>query len=99
MTDTDQKPTAAVSGRVGVNVQAAGETRTRVYGYGDHPDVPNPGHLLLVAETHGVQVAIMLRGREIAALAAAASAAAALYAANAEWLTAPVSRLVSEDAA
>lgn len=97
--DREGRPAAAVGARVGLNVTARGETRVRVYGYGEHPEVPNPGHLLLIARTEGAEIALMLRGRDMSALARAVNEAAALYADNAEWLSAPVTRLVGEGAA
>lgn len=88
-------PITAPGARVGFEVAAHGETRVRVYGWGEHPEVPSPGHLLLVAKVAEVgQVAIMLRGRDMASLGRAVAEAEALYAAEAEYLTAPVTRRV-----
>jgi len=93
--DTTGLPITAPGARVGLELAAHGETRVRVYGCGDHPEIPNPGNLLLVARIGDAgQVAIMLRGRDMAALSRAVEAAAAEYAAEAEYLSAPVTRRV-----
>jgi hypothetical protein len=56
----------------------------------------NPGDLLLIANlgesSTGIRVELLLLGRDMAGLAEYVNRAAAEYAANAEWLAAPVSR-------
>jgi hypothetical protein len=97
--DTEQHPDAVLGARVGIEVKTAGDCRARFYGYGQHPAVPNPGGLLLVARIGDTELAVLLRGQQMHQLATAATKAAEEYAEEREWLEAPVTRLVSEGAA
>ena len=90
-------PAAAPSGRAGVQMAASGVTRHRVYGYGDHEDVVNPGDLLIHTiigdgTTPVAQLAIMIRGKDIRGFVVAAQNALAQYEANRDWLSQPVTR-------
>ena len=94
-----QQPIAAPSGRITVTLVESGVTRHRVYVWGEHDDVVNPGDMLIVStlgDTHArVEVRTYLRGSEMAAFADAALACAALYDENADWLSAPVTQDVA----
>ena len=86
----------APAGRAAVTLATQGLTRISCYGWGDHPDVVNPGDMLLIARpADGVQIAVLVRGRDMALLADAAVTCAALYEENADWLSAPVTRQVA----
>jgi hypothetical protein len=94
----DQYPTlAAPSGRAGVTLAVASmETRFKTYGWGEHPDVINPGDMLIIFRPQpSVQVAMTIRGKDMAGFARAAQQCADLYAENADWLSAPINRLAS----
>jgi hypothetical protein len=96
--DSDAAPDAVLGARAGIEVATAGDTRARFYGYGQHPAVPNPGGLLMVARIGDTKIAVLLRGSQMHQLADAARQAADLYADEREWLESPVTRLIGETA-
>lgn len=91
-------PITAPSGRASVDVALSGVTRIRVHLWPDHPDVINPGDMLLIGRIGDTQAAaevrLYLRGKEMSEVADAALVAAAQYEENREWLSAPVTRHV-----
>jgi hypothetical protein len=92
-----QPPLAAPAGRTSAHLttRAAG-TRHRIFKYGDRDDIPNPGDMLIVSVVADgalrLEVETYIRGAEIARFAEAALACAAEYDAEADWLSAPVTR-------
>lgn len=94
---TTGKPIDTASGRANITTTQAGSTRHRIYGWGDHADVINPGDLMVETVITGdgfrTTATVHYRGRDVHRLAAAATEAAALYDENADWLGAPATRI------
>ena len=89
--------TSAPSGRSSVTLTThhPQATRHRLHMFGDDERVINPGDLLIESRIGAgtdadVVIATYFRGSEIGALAEAALTCAALYDANADWLSAPI---------
>ena len=91
------------SARVTVTSQSKSVARLRLYGYGEDPRVANEGDLLIVSETAlgdaGVgsttEFEITVRGKDMKHLATKVNAAVKLYDENADYLSQPVSRVIS----
>lgn len=85
---------AAPSGRASVQLETRhAVTRFKTYGHLEHPDVINPGDMLLQFHiADGVTGSITIRGKDMAVFADAALACAALYDENRDWLDQPVTR-------
>ena len=84
--------------RVTLKSEAKTHSRLKLYNYGQHPDVANEGDLLIVSDATDIQFQITVMGRDVAMLLEQVQAAVDLYEANKDYLSQPVSRVVSAPA-
>jgi hypothetical protein len=90
----EPEPIATPRGTLRTRIVAdvASRVRTRVYIWGDHPAVPSPGDALLVVESGGTRIELVLSGAEIADVADALLACVQMRAEHEDYLSAPVTR-------
>jgi hypothetical protein len=89
------------SGMVTVTSHATMDGRLECFGYGQRPDIPNPGDLLIVttnwvrenAKVQEIEFTLRIRGRDMSIFCKAAGDALLLWDDNKHWLQAPSSRL------
>ena len=85
------------SARVGVAVNSKNTTRLRVFHYGEHVLIANPGDLLIVSMLGeagaSIEFSMLIPGREMGLFARDVNRASMVYEANRDWLSAPATRL------
>ena len=94
-------PRMQPSGMVNVTSHAMMEGKLECFGYGQRPDIPNPGDLMIVttnyirenAKIQEIEFTLRIRGRDMALFVQAAGDALVLWKDNEHWLSASSSRL------
>lgn len=78
------------SGQIKVKSEALIKSRVRLFEFGEHEDIVNPGDLMLSMENGAITMEMIIRGRDMFALLAKVETAYKLYEQNRDWLSAPV---------
>jgi hypothetical protein len=94
-------PRMQPSGIVTVTSHATMNGKLECYGYGQRPDIPNPGDLMIVTTNYirenmkiqEVEFTLKIRGRDMQLFVSAAQEALLLWKDNEHWLSASSSRL------
>lgn len=93
-------PRMQPTGMIEVTTTSRLDGRISVFGYGQDERIPNAGDLLLVCKNdlqenfknQAIEIALRVRGRDMALLHEATTNALLLWEANKEWLQKPMSR-------